>query len=211
MGLRKTIERFHDEIVRLRIRPDFVKTYIGRIVVEICSFISRNNMQDAVFIVYRWSKIEKHPMLTHNMIYMFLTDSADEISKVFVRIKNKTASGIIGEVTEYINKNYSNVDLSMQMIAKIYYLTPAYLGKVFKERTGESFKDYVLRVRMEKAKEMLINTNYKIYHIANMVGYMDVNYFYTKFQKYEGMPSTKYREVNKNGIKPFKENGADKI
>ncbi|MDD6484286.1 MAG: response regulator [Clostridiales bacterium] len=196
VGLRKTVDLFHDEIVRMRIRPDFVKTYIGKIIVEIGSFISRNDVQDAVFIVYRWSKLEKHPMLTHNIVYMFLTGAVDEISKAFMRIKNKSASGVIGEITDYINKNYANAELSMQLIAKIYYLTPSYLGKVFKEKMGESFKDYVLRVRMEKAKEMLINTSYKVHHIANLVGYTDVNYFYTKFQKYEGISPTQYREKN---------------
>lgn len=61
---------------------------------------------------------------------------------------------------------------------------------------GESFKDYILCIRMKKAKEMLINTRDKIHHIANLVGYTDVNYFYTKFQKYEGMSPTQYREKN---------------
>ncbi|UQZ85504.1 HTH-type transcriptional regulator YesS [Paenibacillus konkukensis] len=73
------------------------------------------------------------------------------------------------------------------------YVNYSYLSRTFKEVTGESFSDYVLRLRMEKVKEPLAQ-GIKVYDATGQVGYKHVNYFSKSFQKYGGM---KPSDVNK--------------
>lgn len=94
-------------------------------------------------------------------------------------------------------------DLKLQKIADKYYINSAYLGTMFKERMGMSFNAYLLDIRIETSKEMLKNSNAKIYEIALDVGFNDPNYFYVKFAEKVNMTPAAYRESlnRKNNIK----------
>jgi YesN/AraC family two-component response regulator len=68
------------------------------------------------------------------------------------------------------------------------YLSPVYISKIFKEETGESPINYLIKIRLEKAKEILLNENSgSIKSIANHVGYDDVYHFSKLFKKYYGI------------------------
>ena len=69
-----------------------------------------------------------------------------------------------------------------------------YFSKMFKESTGENFIEYLTNVRIEKAKELLNNTDYSMKEIGIMVGYADPNYFSRTFKKNVGVTPTEYRE-----------------
>jgi two-component system response regulator YesN len=64
---------------------------------------------------------------------------------------------------------------------------------VFKTGTGDSFSTYLDKVRIEKAKELL-SCGYKVYQVAEIVGYAYVDYFHTKFRKYAGMSPMSFRK-----------------
>ena len=84
------------------------------------------------------------------------------------------------------------------MLAEIFNYSSAYLGKLFKNTTGESFNTYLDKVRIQKAKELLMK-DIKVYKVAEHVGYTNVDYFFSKFKKYVGVsPSTFKKEVDKD-------------
>lgn len=95
-------------------------------------------------------------------------------------------------------KNYvvANLDkpLSLSTIASEVGYNSQYLGKLFHEETGENFKAFVTRVRMEKAMDLIWKTNKKIYLIAEEVGFANYRYFTTIFQKYAGLSPTEYKK-----------------
>ena len=68
-----------------------------------------------------------------------------------------------------------------------------YLGQLFKEETGEYFSDYLNRIRINKAKELLRNTDRNTKDISIDTGYKDVNYFYKAFKKFTGISPSEYR------------------
>jgi two-component system response regulator YesN len=68
----------------------------------------------------------------------------------------------------------------------------AYLGQLFKNKTGEYFNTYLDRVRIQKAKELL-GQGMKVYEAAERVGYTSVNYFHSKFKKYEGRSPSDFK------------------
>lgn len=89
-------------------------------------------------------------------------------------------------MTEYIHKHYAE-DITLELLASQLYISKNYLNQLFKKVTGETFTNYVIRVRIEKAKALLQSGNYLIYEVSEMVGYQNVPYFSTLFKKYCGV------------------------
>ena len=69
------------------------------------------------------------------------------------------------------------------------------MSTLFKERTGQKFVDYLNQIRVEKSKELLKNTDKKMYQIAKAVGYDNVKYFFRVFKKYEKITPEEYRNT----------------
>ncbi|MBQ3890330.1 MAG: helix-turn-helix transcriptional regulator, partial [Lachnospiraceae bacterium] len=69
-----------------------------------------------------------------------------------------------------------------------------YLSRIFKENTKENFIDYLTKLRIEKAKDLLNSTQYSMKEICTMCGYSDPNYFSKSFRKNVGVTPTEYRE-----------------
>lgn len=99
----------------------------------------------------------------------------------------------INNIKKYIQKNYSQ-DISLDKISELFFLNPSYCCYLFKEKTGENFSDYVNHIRIEKAKDFLINTDYKVYKIAKMLGYENDKYFFRIFKKFTGYTPERFRE-----------------
>lgn len=99
-------------------------------------------------------------------------------------------SPVIQQVLSYINQNFKE-EISLKTLSFKYNVNPSYLGQIFHKEVGMAFSDYLNKVKNEKAKELLLNTNLKVNDIAKMVGYVDTSYFYRRFKEYFGIsPST---------------------
>lgn len=125
-----------------------------------------------------------------------LLDLHNYVKEIFLDIF-KDFSEIVGNspfwrITEYIEANYYK-DLRLKNIAKEFGYNPCYLGKVFKKYTGEKFNTYLDKVRMCKAKELLLS-GMKVTEVAERVGYKDLDYFVYKFKKYTGKSPQSFRE-----------------
>jgi two-component system response regulator YesN len=73
-------------------------------------------------------------------------------------------------------------------------MNPTYFCEFFKNQTGETVLDYVTRIRIEKARELLLKTDLKIYDISIKVGYTDTKYFSKLFKKHYGEVPSKFKE-----------------
>lgn len=100
---------------------------------------------------------------------------------------------IMDGILEYIHHNYRE-NLKLSNLAELFGYNSSYLGKVFTRTTGKSFNSYVDEVRIERSKELLDSAEYKVYEIAALVGYTNVDYFHKKFKKYVGMSPAEYRK-----------------
>ena len=99
---------------------------------------------------------------------------------------------VISEILDYINKNYKE-NLTMQQISSLFFMNTAYLGRLFKKKTGKSFNSYLNEIRIKAAKSLLESTSLKIHEISKEVGYNDFNYFVTKFESIEALSPKNYR------------------
>jgi two-component system response regulator YesN len=100
----------------------------------------------------------------------------------------------IQKVRSFIEKNYAK-DLSLQTIADMVYMNPNYLCTIFKNETGETINNYIIRLRMHKAMELLKNKNCKVYEISDAVGYKNTNYFSIAFKKFTGISPNEYKNA----------------
>ncbi|SDO12300.1 response regulator transcription factor [Alkalicoccus daliensis] len=100
---------------------------------------------------------------------------------------------VIKATLQYLEENYQN-DITLESAARQAHLTPSYLSKIVKERTGVTFIDHLTRLRISKAKELLKTTNASLKEICFSIGYHDPNYFSKVFRKYENISPREYRQ-----------------
>ncbi len=99
----------------------------------------------------------------------------------------------IAQVVNYIH-NHIDADLSLVRMADLVHYNPAYLSRLFKESMDINLYDYILRIRMNKAIELLLKSNDKVQDIAQAVGYDSSPSFTRAFRKYTGKTPSEYRE-----------------
>ena len=92
----------------------------------------------------------------------------------------------------YIDAHLSD-DLRLEDVASHVYLSPYYFSKIFKEETGENFIEYLTRVRIDKAKELLVDANVSVKEAGIQSGYSDPNYFSRIFKKQMDMTPSEYK------------------
>lgn len=107
-----------------------------------------------------------------------------------------TRDSVLDDILHYIHHNYAS-NITLENIAPLFGYNRSYLGKIFTKKMGQNFNSYVDHVRIEKSKELLLGDNAKVYHIAERVGYKNVDYFHIKFRKYVGMSPAEYRKKHK--------------
>lgn len=119
-----------------------------------------------------------------------LNSSEVKKDKGLLNIDTYDKETIVNSISEFINKNYMN-EISLDIISKNMYLSPTYISKTFKESTGDSPINYLIKVRLSKARELLKSNDYSIKQVAKMVGYSDAYYFSKLYKKHYGYAPSK--------------------
>ena len=115
-----------------------------------------------------------------------------------VSFDSNDKSVIVSTLVSFLNENYMR-PVSLETISKSIYLSPTYVSKVFKEETGETPINYMIKLRLSKAREMLLEGGHSIKEVARSVGYEDVYYFSKLFKKYNHISPS---GVRKQAAKP---------
>lgn len=117
------------------------------------------------------------------------------------KISSKTQREIPGEIIaalEYIRNNYSS-KLTLPATAAHVHLQSSYFCTLFKKHMGISYSEYIKLIRLNKARQLLHNSNDKIEQIAHDTGFCDIHHFYKVFRKYEGVTPVHYRQMKNIG------------
>ena len=99
---------------------------------------------------------------------------------------------LINHVLQYVHAHYSE-ELSMNQVAKQFYVNPSYFSHLFSEQLNTTFTKYLNSYRIQKSKELLEDTRLRVYDVASMVGIEDYRYFVKVFKKSEGVTPSEYR------------------
>ncbi len=115
-------------------------------------------------------------------------------STIDAEMSEKEDSTNFSKILRYLNQHY-NEQIKLKDISQMYYINKNYACFLFKRNTGMSYSDYLNKIRMEQAKKLLVSTEYTIFEISEMVGYMDYSYFSKAFKKKYNVTPTQYRKT----------------
>lgn len=107
-------------------------------------------------------------------------------------ITQKEEKNNMQKIEEYLRHHFQE-DINLQDIADRFYLNRDYISRKFKQEFNETITDYLTKIRIENAKELLGNPNKKIYEIAYQVGYQNEKYFSKVFKKQTRITPNEYR------------------
>lgn len=149
--------------------------------------------RDKLRKIYFSSKIV--PPRQYDSVVKLLTIFSQHLSMLgnqfFMHQKNAEPPAI-AKARKFIHEHYSE-DIKLGRIAEIVDASPFYFCKMFKKTMGIHFTEYVSRVRMERAKNLLLNPNLRISEIAFEVGFRSLTHFNRMFKKILGQSPTAYR------------------
>jgi len=95
---------------------------------------------------------------------------------------------------EYIRTHFTDETLSLESTASVVSVSPGYLSTLFKRESNVNFSDYLTRIRMEKAMELLRTTDLKTYEVAHASGFTNPHYFSISFKKHTGKTPSKFKQ-----------------
>jgi two-component system response regulator YesN len=200
--IRSEIELLIKEISQKKLTIDISKIIFYNIIFHILSLPKKYNPLDNNF-----SLQDEIIALNRNNKYF----SLEHLQELLIRIcfkacnylkelQSSKRSNIIEKIQTYIEEHFSE-DLTLKSISNIFYMNPVYLGRLFKNTTGDSFNDYVNKIRISKAKKMLLQDSSNIGRIIENLGFNNQEYFYRLFPKYEGITFAEYKKNLKENYK----------
>ena len=165
--------------------------------VELCSLLSRAAMEgsgsaNSIFQMSDTLLTQIQESASIDQLCFRLQEAVEEFSENAFRISSSKNSDLIKKAINYISKNYST-SISLDSVAGYVHLNPAYFSTVFKQVTGQTFKEYLNMIRIEESKRLLANTDYSIINIAVASGFDNQSYFSKVFKRYTGLTPKQYR------------------
>ncbi|MBE6619003.1 MAG: helix-turn-helix transcriptional regulator [Ruminococcaceae bacterium] len=145
-------------------------------------------------IFHIWA--EKNPWYiadTMSALYSLYAQAIQSLNRYYVKINPK-----FSDIISFILQNYSDPLFSVSNIANFADVSEVYLRRMFRSALNISPMRYVIFLRLEKAKNMLVTSNYTIEEISLASGFSDPYYFSRLFKKEFGIPPSKYRKQNGN-------------
>lgn len=183
----------------------FVEEYLGDNVMK-SSLLRQYIAMDVYFCVVEFLEglqISKEEIVAVDVTTDILQSAKNTVDYIIsiikkaLELREKKASNrygdIVDEIRAYIEKNYNDEELSLNLLASHINFSPNHLSTVFSQQTGQTFSRYLTDYRMNKAKELLCCTGKKASVISTEVGYKDPHYFSYLFKKTQGMTPTQYR------------------
>jgi len=148
-----------------------------------------NEIQDNIYYYLHFTIIAEQKRIRSG-----IAGVRNTYNEIIMNINNIAAyKPIVLLAIKYINSNYYVNDLSLGDVAEKFNLSSSYLSKLLKKEAGLSFIDYLTKYRINKSICMMDDPKYKIYEIAEAVGYNNQHYFCKAFKKVMGFSPTEYR------------------
>ncbi|MDQ0193808.1 AraC family transcriptional regulator [Paenibacillus wynnii] len=150
--------------------------------------------------------IPSHQLYTHTQVetleevtkrYM---DLFDLLEKYMDEKKKNRQDDLPGRIRRFIDEQYADQNLSLEMLADEMGMSATYIGRVFKQHTFQTILGYIQEVRMTKVRELLIETDDSIGDIAEQTGFANNPYFYKAFKKHNGVTPAEYRKSGRGQL-----------
>lgn len=166
----------------------FIFTELMRDLYEQMQALGSQQMKEDVEKVYQSANLSSICEVVEDCIRRFEKHCVED---------DGAARSDVERVRHYI-RYHVDEELRTDQLAALVYLSQTYLSYIFKKETGMTISRYIRQCRMEKAKELLTQTDMKIVQVCEKVGFSNVSYFCQSFREYAGMSPERYRKGGKD-------------
>ncbi|HAX51932.1 MAG TPA: hypothetical protein DIW07_13825 [Lachnospiraceae bacterium] len=133
-------------------------------------------------------------MRTYEDVFNWIIAKIEEGYQLYTENKKEAVSRPVRDAKQYIYDHFSQ-NITLEKVSDQIGFNPAYFSTLFKKETGQNFLEYVTELRIQKAKNYLIQTDYDVAEIASSVGYGDLKYFSRLFKKNTGLNPSDFRRL----------------
>lgn len=200
---REMIERccdeIYDELGRGELDGQMANMVVNYLMFELLHLASEQDENTNQEEVFRFINEENFEQISQDGQGDGIAGLLTEYGDYLMQLRANQSKGVLGQIETDLRENFRE-NLTLKDLGKKYYVNSAYLGQLFKKQYGEAFKDYLNRIRIEAAVELLLYSDKKIYEIAEEVGYKDLDYFINKFIALKGCTPAKFRKQREKGL-----------
>ena len=197
----KQLSRINDEIQSRLYAAD--REGVGELVARaVGSAFNYRTLERAVFSIIMSLERFDRTILVSSAFESIMSDDLEAISQSLIQWALKLCErkeiiperNPVDEITEYIREHLDE-DISLVRMAEMYFFSPNYLAQLFRQKTGIYFSTYVANLRINRACELLLETDHPVGTIGQMVGIEDPHYFSRIFKERMGVSPNKYRRM----------------
>jgi len=190
------LDRMTDGLIKVQSKNNpFAQEIYFTIISCILSYINRWSLMETIAFklgIHKLTRIDLHDSWKDALEYIRTISS--EIFKIQDDDNNKKTNNSIKYIQQYI-LNHLDEDLNLSKLSEMVYFNPSYFSRLFKSMTGLTLSEYIMETRINKAKELLTETNDKINEISKKIGIQSPVYFARCFRKYTDLSPQEYREL----------------
>ena len=140
-----------------------------------------------------WSVINGHKTIDN--LYEFILDINKVVISCVRYSRNAANENLIKKAKQIIISHFASDSMSLEFVAEQVYVSPGYLSNIFSKVEGETFKEHLIKIRIDKAKELIMDGNMKVHEITKAVGYNDYKHFNNLFKRTTGHTPTEWRQL----------------
>ncbi len=197
-GKQVQVSRSLDEIFTKLLRTDqpdmgHIKNICMEILVVVNMQLMEYRLRNEAYQspVSAWNKVQEFNQLED--LHRWMKQYLIEACHLVVDLQKNSRNNVVYYIVKAVENRYGE-ELSVPILAEELGLTPNYLYLLFKKERGETFNKYLTGYRMEMAKKILESPQYKLYEVAEAVGYGNPDYFTKVFKKHFGYSPSQFRE-----------------
>ncbi|ROR30452.1 AraC family two component transcriptional regulator [Mobilisporobacter senegalensis] len=201
---KKYLTSMFQMLIEQNLLPEIVKNYCVALKLMVQSKITNSYEVLEKIIGDEYNDFVKEALNVKELeayIVNVMVALAKEIDQTVDPLEIKEQHKVIDKAKAYIAAHLSE-KITLKMISENVYLSETYFSFLFKKITGVTYIDYIQKLRMQEAKKLLVNTNYKVYKVAELIGYSDYKYFSVQFKKYVALTPKEYRNQGRREVKP---------
>lgn len=155
-----------------------------------------NRLLDEKKLIQPYQELEIKLLTTQFLIFILREIENQSLALAPINQKERKNTALANSIKYYLEAHHSE-DISLDSLSSSMYISPTYMSKLFKQETGDSPINYLISVRMEKAKELLTNQELTIKEVATSVGYQDAYHFSKLFKKWTGTSPREFAKDKK--------------
>lgn len=194
----ETIDNLFKEVIEIKASIKDYQIYLLEILTTITKIAKNSNIDmDDIFGNNYNFFVELYKFNDINEVKSWVKDIALKLSNYITKDRQDTVKLIVRQAKDYAKENYNDSEITINKICEHLHISPTYFSLIFKRETKTTFINYLTKIRMEAAKELLRTTDKKTFEIAEKVGYSEPNYFSYSFKKNFGISPSEYRNSHK--------------